>query len=87
MQGKMGAMLQHEQLQLDDSRSRSLVADVQVRSLGVYSSVLASGLRTFSSHFACRLVQILDAEMWDGSQEPGEIGPHYKVHYKGWKQR
>lgn len=25
--------------------------------------------------------------MWDGSQEPGETGPHYKVHYKGWKQR
>lgn len=25
--------------------------------------------------------------MWDGTQEGGEEGPHYKVHYKGWKQR
>ncbi|KAM0793303.1 hypothetical protein ACM66B_000763 [Microbotryomycetes sp. NB124-2] len=30
--------------------------------------------------------KVLEAEFWDKDHESGETGPHYKVHYKGWKQ-
>lgn len=31
--------------------------------------------------------QVIKADIWDkNSNESGETGPHYFVHYKGWKQ-
>jgi mortality factor 4-like protein 1 len=30
--------------------------------------------------------KVTEADFWDKDHPSGEPGPHYKVHYKGWKQ-
>lgn len=52
-------------------------------SLASLSRDETSAHRMVVSHAA----QILKAELWQkGSKTNGAVGPHYFVHYKGWKQ-